>query len=390
MTALVTPLVECVACGRTELELVHDFGHTRLANTYRVEQLFPLSVNVCTHCFHMQLGHRVSPDILYSDYVYCSGTSQSSLKFFKEFAEECVERVPDAKTVLDIACNDGTQLDAFKALGLETHGCDPAEGIAQVALDNGHKVFIGLFEDMRFPEGTAFDIIMAENVIAHTSRPLEFMRNAARLMNDKSRMFITTSQSQMVNLGQCDTVYHEHISYFNAHSMLQLVERAGLQLLNIAIHPFHGQSYVFTIGKKVHPRELSVYVRLGIETMQGMYGMEKYRQWSVTVSEKLTQLKRRLRTFRENGFQMIGLCAAAKGISMLNMCGEKLDVLFDTTPLKQGREASGMPIRPFEEIVTLPNTPALFVTLAWNFQEEVANNCARYRKKNPDDVFITC
>ena len=40
---------------------------------------------------------------------------------------------------MDIACNDGTQLDCFKKNGYETYGIDPAENLYPLSSKN-HKI----------------------------------------------------------------------------------------------------------------------------------------------------------------------------------------------------------------------------------------------------------
>lgn len=380
---ITTKITKCLCCGGN-VSLVHDFGSTPLANTYGVTDKFPLIVNVCEDCFHLQLGESVDPSILYSDYVYCSGTSGAAIRFFDDFAIFTAAHCPSAKTVLDIACNDGTQLDAFKKLGLETFGCDPAENISVSTKDKGHKVFVGIFEDMRIDR--TYDIITAQNVIGHSANPVRFMANAARAMHEESKLLIMTSQAEMIPRRECDTVYHEHISYFNVLSMMRLLARAGLVLLDIQMSPFHGTSYVFIAGKKGIPKS-NVWGRIGIEEGNGVYTRSTYALWAGECMKKIARFKQKLQQHRDRKMPIHGLCAAAKGISMLNMAGEKLDYIFDSTPLKHWKRASGMTIRPFEDVQKIDDDPAAFVVLAWNFYDEVKKNFKALRDIGQDKLF---
>src|SRR6185436_6918710 len=142
-------LTQCLCCGGPLVPLI-DFGPMPLANTYDVHEKFPLAVNRCTSCFHLQLSESVDPNILFREYTYFSGTSKTALRFFDDFADMAMDYVPSAGTVLDIACNDGTQLDAFKRLGITTtYGVDPAGNMATIAASKGHVVTKALFEDTR-------------------------------------------------------------------------------------------------------------------------------------------------------------------------------------------------------------------------------------------------
>lgn len=361
-----------------------DFGLMPLVNTYAVKEKYPLSVNRCTSCCHLQLSEFVDPEILYRDYAYCSGTGRTALDYFASFARTALTYFPKAKHVLDIACNDGSQLDAFKKLGLLTYGIDPARNLSDLSMGKGHIIDVSFFEDTSHAE--AFDIITAQNVIAHTPRPLEFLLKCHDLVDDNSRLFIATSQANMIVNGECDTIYHEHVSYFNAHSMTELAHRAGFVILDIIMHDIHGTSYVFVLGKTGKPSE-RVAGRLYWETLVGLMKPNVYKWWRTHVEGKKFRINELLNDYDRQGYFMVGCGAAAKGISMLNMANVRLDILADNTPTKWNKVSSGMPIVPFEEIANLKQEKVLFVILAWNVGVELKENVLKLRN-NPNDIFI--
>lgn len=376
----------CLCCEGLLVPLI-DFGAMPLANTYSVTEPFPLSVNRCTSCFHLQLNESVSPAILFRDYVYCSGTSETALRFFDDFAAMTLGYVPDAKSALDIACNDGTQLNAFKRRGLATTGVDPAANLVETARANGHEVLCDLFEHVVFAPGLRFDIITAQNVLAHTPEPVEFLWNCKRLMHGGTRLFVTCSQADMIVQGQCDTIYHEHVSYFNVVSMRRLCERVGLVLLDVQMNPIHGTSYVFVIGREGR-ESARVMSRMFREIGNGLFEEDTYESWKWMASAKIANIRKRVTELREQGYTLVGCGAAAKGITILNMAGVKLDCLVDTTPAKWEKVASGMRILPFNGIGWMLDEKIAFVVLAWNFEEEVVRNVKALRDR-PGDVFLT-
>ena len=380
-----TAIDSCLCCEGRLVPLV-NFGQMPLVNTYGVTEKFPLAVNRCKVCCHLQLSEAVDPLVLYSDYAYCSGTGKTALDFFSGFARTALSYVPNAKRVLDIASNDGSQLDAFKALGLSTSGVDPAANLAEIAKAKGHAITVGLFEETFIPEGTTFDIITAQNVVAHTHRPMEFLSRCTDIMHKDSRLFIATSQANMVVLGECDTIYHEHISYFNAGSMMRLAERAGLRLLDIVMNDVHGTSYVFVLGTSGEP-SVRVAQRIQWEKAVGLTRPGLYRWWKTHIAEKIERLGRTIDGYKKDGFLTVGCGAAAKGISMLNMAGVKLNVLADNTPTKHYKVTSGMLIMPFDEIANLQESKVLFVVLAWNVGLEIRRNVEQMRSR-AGDVFI--
>ena len=66
-------------------------------------------------------------------------------------------------------------------------------------------------------------------------------------MHKDSTIFIQTSQADMCKNNEFDTIYHEHVNYFNVNSMKVLSDRAGLKLHKVIKNPIHGTSYIFVI-----------------------------------------------------------------------------------------------------------------------------------------------
>jgi 2-polyprenyl-3-methyl-5-hydroxy-6-metoxy-1,4-benzoquinol methylase len=199
-------LKECLCCGSKKLKLVLDLNEQPLANSFKktaeeAEPTFPLKLNICEECTHLQLSHAVNPDLLFKNYLYVSGTSQTLRDYFDWFAKRTLEYFETPpKTVLDIACNDGSQLNSFKALGLKTYGVDPAENLHKLSNAN-HEVVCDYFKEkyVYHYKMKELDIITAQNVFAHNDYPLDFLLQCKEIMHDKSRFFIKTSQADNIN-----------------------------------------------------------------------------------------------------------------------------------------------------------------------------------------------
>ena len=244
----------CLACGSTHLIPSLDLGNQPLANNLKdkpyKQDTYPLGVNLCEDCCHLQLTHTVDPKIIYSNYLYVAGTSKTLKDYSKWFAGYVVETM-DRQTgnVLDIGCNDGTQLDCFKPYSVNTFGIDPAENIYPTSSAK-HDVICDYFgpnivEKIHYN----FDAITAQNVFAHNPNPIEFLQTVKELMSDHTMLFIQTSQADMVLNNEFDTIYHEHINFFNANSMNELAKRANLNLIDVIKTPIHGNSYIFVLSK---------------------------------------------------------------------------------------------------------------------------------------------
>ena len=102
---------ECLACGDSDLRSILDLGKQPLANNYHkgeYQEEYPLNLNLCQNCFHLQLSHTVNPDLMFKNYLYVSGTTKTLREYFDYFASKTLEYLPDSSKVLDIADNDSS------------------------------------------------------------------------------------------------------------------------------------------------------------------------------------------------------------------------------------------------------------------------------------------
>ena len=59
----------------------------------------------------------------------------------------------------------------------------------------------------------------------------------------------------MIIDNQFDTVYHEHLSFFNSKSMKICANLNGFSLVDIRKVPIHGGSYVFVLKNGTHDED---------------------------------------------------------------------------------------------------------------------------------------
>lgn len=389
----------CLACGSKNLKLTLDLNDQPLANSFKdtkdeVQDKYPLAINRCTDCYHVQLTHAVNPELMFKNYLYVSGTTQTMKNHFKWFADYAYETYSvythtDPKNVMDIGCNDGSQLNAFKTYGMKTVGIDPAENLLEKSLSAGHKVY-PTFLDSNFVlnHDETYDIVTAQNVFAHNYDPLTFMKCVRKLMHNCSLFFIQTSQCDMILNNEFDTIYHEHISFYNIQSMNKLCRRAGMFLVDVIKCPLHGNSYIFVISRnETYSRPSNIENLIEMEKKSGLYTDKTYIKYANKCVSVVEELQKRIDIFK-NYFKIVGYGAAAKGMTLLNYSNIHMDYIIDDNPLKQGKFTSGTNI----EICSIDKLnqdfgSVLFVPLAWNFFDEIKTRI-KSKRNNPDDRFL--
>ena len=380
---------ECIACGGNHLKPLLDLGTQPLANSFlksesEPEPVFPLATNYCTDCFHVQLTHKVNPDFLFKNYLYVSGTSKTQLEYFDWFAKFVIENGKPSR-VLDIGCNDGSQLDAFKKYGALTFGVDPAKNLYEISSKN-HHVHCGYFDENY--STTDFDAVICQNAFAHNYDQLTFLKNMGRVLTDDGYIYISTSQADMILNCEFDTIYHEHLSFYNIRSMNELCKRAGLNLVEVLKHPIHGNSFIFVISKsKARPSYTELLINN--EATYNIFDENTYEAYVDECKEIIEMFAVEVRNHKAAGKTVIGYGAPAKGNTLLNASNIILDFIIDDNPMKQGLFTPGMriPVYSSEKLKEYENEDVVFVPLAWNFFEEIRAKIEKLRP-NKKDAFL--
>lgn len=376
---------ECLCCGNNQLETVLNLNDQPLANSYLNkkdddELTFPLAINFCPVCTHNQLTHAVNPDLLFKNYLYVSGTTKTLKDYFDWFVDFVSETV-DGKVVLDIACNDGTQLDSFKNKGYETYGIDPAENLFTIS-SKKHKIVCDYFNKKSLDKfDTKFDVIVAQNVFAHNTYPKQFLEDCKQILKKDGKIFIQTSQANMIFNNEFDTIYHEHISFFSVKSFCKLAARCGLVVDDVKRTYIHGTSFVFVLSMGGNDKSdyfNSLEIELNYESMQ------KYAKNCIRIASETFD---RVQELRKKGYKIIGYGAAAKGNTFLNFSKLELDYIVDDNPMKQGLYAPGSRFEIFSpDVLEEEKGKVCVIPLAWNFFDEIKEKVLN--RKNNDIIFL--
>lgn len=390
--------VKCRVCKRTEnMAILYDFGKQPNANHYlscpdaELEE-YPLRLDVCRNCYHTQISYTIPPEDVFSNYIYLSGTSTTMRDFFRDFADKSIqESKTETGSVLEIACNDGSLLDWYKSRGWKTFGYDPAKNIYEISSKKGHDITVGFWGQDPVPQYPPLDIIVAQNVCAHVPDPVAFLAKCREVMTDNTILYIQTSQSEMIEKGQYDTAYHEHLSFFTVRSMDIAVKMAGLCLDGVEKTEVHGSSYIF----KIRLQSTTDITQNPIYKYEKEIGLYDDLLYYVYV-EKVRELSKWLKTW-ETRFKdvekipFVGYGGAAKGMTVLNSLNwvMRLDYIADDSPIKQGYWATNRkyPIVAPSRISEEEGSIAIYVP-AWNFIEEIKRRVLEKRAGKPT-YFLT-
>ncbi len=379
----------CRSCGSTRLETVLALGEQPLANSLVAagplpedEAKYPLTLAFCRGCSLAQILETVPPERLFSDYVYFSSFSDTMLAHAKESASELVADLglgPD-HLVVEIASNDGYQLQYFAEAGVPVLGIEPAANIAIQAEKKGIPTRVEFFgaelAERLVAEGLHADVILAFNVMAHVPDVNGFVAGIRSLLSDTGVAVIEAPHvAHLIEKSEFDTIYHEHFFYLSASALRPLFARHDLELFRVREIPIHGGSLrLYVAPKGSRQVEQSVGSLCDREATAGLVSGDAYRDFAARVAVLRDETRALIDRLLAEGKRVAAYGAAAKGSTLLNYYGigaDRLEFVADRSPHKHGKRMPGVhvPIRPAEFLAE--SRPDYCLLLTWNFADEI-------------------
>ena len=355
------------------------------------ELTFPLDVYFCEGCSLVQLVDVIDPEVLFRDYIYVTGTSETIAAHNVMYARTVTDLLGLAADdlVVEVASNDGSLLACFRDLGVRTLGVEPATNIAAIARNRGIEC-VGEFFDgatgvrLRESRGAARAVI-GNNVLAHVDDTQDFLRGARALVADDGLVIVEVPYARtMLERLEYDTVYHEHLCYFSLTSLVRLCEGVGLTVVRVDEVPVHGGSLRVYAGRTESHGAVGPEIRrmVDAEVEVGLTSLARWREFARDVDTQRTRLRALLHGLVSEGQTIAGYGAPAKGNTLLNYCGIGTDLVpytVDRSALKVGTFTPGMhlPVLPVETLVE--RQPDYVLILAWNFADEIMRQQQAYR-----------
>jgi len=357
------------------------------------QEAFPLKVHFCHGCGHVQLLDVVNPDLLFSDYVYVSGTSPVFVDHFRRYAEDIMAQYkPESGgLVLDIGSNDGTLLSFFQKKGMAVLGVDPAKSIAEEASRNGIETRIGFFgqavaDEILATNGSA-SVVTANNVFAHADDLVSITLAVKSLLApDGIFVFEVSYLADVIEKTLFDTMYHEHLSYHSVEPLRQFFERHDMEMISVGQEDTHGGSLrgVCQLAGGPHADDGSVEVFILKEHEAGLNEASVFKKFSDGIEIIKGDLNALLFKLKSEGKTIAGYGAPAKATTLMYHFGigpDIIDFIVDDSPLKQGLYSPGMhiPVVPSSEIDI--QNPDFLIILAWNFSGAIIANNQKFKEK---------
>jgi SAM-dependent methyltransferase len=356
----------------------------------RTEVMVPLDVWLCRDCGHIQLINIVSADMQYTNYRYTTHISRGLPEHFRTLFEDISLRfTPAARAlIVEIGSNDGTVLRYFQESGQTVLGVDPAREIAERATASGIETWPTYFTTdlagrIRAERGPA-TVVIANNVMANTDA-LDDMIGGVRDLLEEGGVFVFETQYgvDVFEKRLIDTIYHEHISYFNVKPLQALFARHGMELIDVQRIPVKGGSIRGTAQVVGGGRAVaaSVAALIAEEAALGYHQPERFVQFTQEIEALREHIRKVVLDRLADGRRVAGYGASVGSVTLLHYLDltAALDFIADDAPLGPALTGPGysIPILPGENL--LVRRPALTLVLAWRYAESIMARHQAYR-----------
>lgn len=382
----------CRFCGEPLDQLFADLGTTPLSNQFvtdaqmkaGLDRAYPLIARVCGSCFLVQADEVVDHDAIFDeDYMYFSSYSDSWVAHAKHYADAMMQRfgLDKDSLVVEVASNDGYLLQHFKAQGIGVLGVEPTASTANAALEKNIPTRIEYFGETTgkalADEGLRADLMAANNVLAHVPDITDFASGFTHVL--KPEGVVTFEFPHLLNLmqlGQFDTIYHEHYSYLSLLFVKQLMRRVRLRVFDVEELPTHGGSLrVYACHKNAsHTLQPAVSNVTANEEEAGLDRIATYAAFAQLVERSKASFLKFLAEAKAHNKTVYAYGAAAKGNTFFNVCGigeQDIVCIADRSHAKQGKRLPGSHIPIVNPEKLLEAAPDYVVIVPWNLVDEI-------------------
>lgn len=354
----------------------------KISENIQVNNSYPLRLVYCNNCFLTQIEDEIDGELVFPEsYPYLSGTTRILRENFTEQFNELINFKPAKpnQLVIDIGSNDGTLLSNYKndfaVLGIEPTGA------AKVAVNNNIRTIQKFFNKETAREilndfGKA-QVVTACNVFAHIPN-LSTLMESVDLILEEDGIFISESHylTQLLETLQFDTIYHEHLRYYNGNFLSRLFKDFGFEIIKIKKIPTHGGSirvWAAKSGKYDVDKEVEQF--LTNEKNSQFFGLNGHEKFALEVLDWRQQFRKLIAELRTSNKSIYGIGAPSRASTLVTFSGlEKSDLLAVGEiqgSHKIGRYMPGTRIPIIAEEEVLEKKPDYLLMLSWHIAEEL-------------------
>lgn len=274
---------------------------------YKVNNYQYFSCSICNLLFLHPIPKEKEIETYYRKiFEYTAGlTEEKRIRIRSiKIIQKLLKLHPQGKTLLDIGSGYGYFLDEAKKCNLDITGIEPSKKLSLQSFKRlKQNVFIGNLDVFYTTnKNRRFDFISAIHVIEHVCNPLQFIRQAAQLMNKNGILYIETPNYNSW-LAKVEKEHYtfltppDHVWLFSLKSFKEILKN-NQQLIISHVSSYSYPEHFMGIMKKLVPRHpkgdqdtnLNTDLKLRIENSKLVGKSFKYIAFDKIIAPILTPL----------------------------------------------------------------------------------------------------
>ncbi len=382
--------IKCQICATVTVPGV-DLGNQPIgdlvlsrAQLNQPETYYPLKLQHCPECGLTQLSYIVNPKIVYKNFPFVSGTTQTATRHLQSLPRQLVEmmKLDKESFALDVGSNDGTLLKGYLPFGVKFLGVDPSGDPVRIANEQGIETLHAFFNEetadyVEAHYGKA-DAITACGVFGHIADLRTVMKGVKRLLAEHG-VFATDSQYWLDTMQRLhyDNMFHQHLRYYSMKPLINLHRQYGMDVFDVERSEVYGGSIrVFSCHTGDYPISDRVTELVALEERENLYEEATNREFTLKVEERKRKLFNSVYSLTSRGKKVIGIGAPAKASTICNYCRlgpDLVEYITEINPLRIGKFLPGVhiPIISEDYMFEDPRPADAGILFAWNYYDEV-------------------
>ena len=380
----------CQICNSKNMHVILDLGHQPLCDSLLTKEMlnssektYPLRMLWCEECSLAQLDYCVDGNEVYHpDYPYRTGITKELVEYQKTMSDSLIKKydIKENDLVIDIGSNDGTLLSGFQKHGIKTIGIEPTN-ISQIANKNNIETIQEFFttdvaKKIKNTKSEA-SLILATNMFAHMATIGEVISGIELLLKpDGVFVFENHYLLDVIQGGQFDTIYHEHLRTYSLKSLITLFSYYNLTITDVERGTRYGGNIRVHVTKgKDRPISKNVESLLKLEEESGLYKLETYTKFADRVKQAKNDFMNFIFKIKSEDKTIVGNSCPGRSVTLLNYYGVDSELLpyiaEQPTSLKLNMFLPGKHIPIVNNEILIKEQPDYVMLLAWHYAQPI-------------------
>ena len=402
--SMYTEIESCRVSKEKDLVTFLNLGNQKLTGVFPKPnedlETGPLELVWSPSSYLVQLKHTFEPTEMYGDnYGYRSGLNNSMVQHLVNKVNYLVElsKLQPGDVVVDIGSNDCTTLKAFPNY-VKRIGIDPTikkfshyypEDIPYVADFFSEESYKSVEKDKKAK------LVMSIACFYDLEDPISFVKDIRSILEDDGLWHFEQAYlpSTLRSLSY-DTACHEHIEYYSMLSVQNILEQAGMKIVDVTLNDINGGSFAVTACKDTNT---SIKVNYPVinwlideEYKMGLHTVKPYFEFAQRTYEHRDSLVNLVRSLRADGKTIYGYGASTKGNVLLQWCGftsDDITAIGEVNSDKFGCVTPGTNIPIISEEEVKSNKPDYLIVLPWHFKNGIIQREKEYMNSGGKFIF---